>query len=106
MFQHLESCRPTPTCRLVAAPPHPPLFGTVGRLRSPRSTQTCARRYCRAELRHPERDPERHPERNPERHPERHPEGAELRDRRRFHALRIEDDADAWPCESAWNREP
>ena len=41
------------------------------------------------------------PERNPERHPERHPEGAELRDRRRFHALRIEDDADAWPCESA-----
>ena len=26
---------------------------------------------------------------------------AELRDRRRFHALRIEDDADAWPCESA-----
>ena len=31
---------------------------------------------------------------------------AELRDRRRFHALRIEDDADAWPCESAWNREP
>ena len=85
----------------MAAPPHNPLFGTVGRLRSPRSTQTCARRYCRAELRHPERDPERHPERNPERHPERHPEGAELRDRRRFHALRIEDDADAWPCASA-----